>query len=410
MFGLLNEPEHQDSLDPKHYETRRGRFFLIWNASKTSGRPMLIALMAGHAAYEAEYTSTDQLMSEATDRLRGVFGAHVPDPLEVIVTRWRRDRFTRGTYSFVAPETQPGDYDLMAKPVGNLHFAGEATCGTHPATVHGALLSGLRVAADVVEAMVGPIDTSTSLASGATFRKDWPIITVAPTAVQRENAINGVFKARNTEDVSSHGSITPTTLRHSPSDAASAIKNEESIPVAIDRIPSVKPARPHFVMQPAAPPAQSVCASDPSFWASVSTSADKKESINESMIIAFIYEKIGERPAKPSRPGVNPFLLYTKDKWDECKAFCSNATTPLAGAGRDVIRQTLGKWWKAADSTTKQPYVAQSQAAQEQADIIRRAWEATVARWDADAMRIRREYLQSHTRGQEVISGDIGHQ
>jgi lysine-specific histone demethylase 1 len=45
----------------------------------------------------------------------------------------------------------------MAKPVGNLFFAGEHTCGTHPATVHGAYISGLRVASEVLESMIGPI-------------------------------------------------------------------------------------------------------------------------------------------------------------------------------------------------------------------------------------------------------------
>jgi hypothetical protein len=46
----------------------------------------------------------------------------------------------------------------MANPIGNLFFAGEHTCGTHPATVHGAYISGLRAASEVLEAIIGPID------------------------------------------------------------------------------------------------------------------------------------------------------------------------------------------------------------------------------------------------------------
>jgi lysine-specific histone demethylase 1 len=45
----------------------------------------------------------------------------------------------------------------MAKPIGNLFFAGEHTCGTHPATVHGAYISGLRAASEVLETMIGSI-------------------------------------------------------------------------------------------------------------------------------------------------------------------------------------------------------------------------------------------------------------
>lgn len=39
------------------------------------------------------------------------------------------------------------DYDELAKPAGRILFAGEATCRTHPATVVGATLSGIREAA-----------------------------------------------------------------------------------------------------------------------------------------------------------------------------------------------------------------------------------------------------------------------
>lgn len=42
------------------------------------------------------------------------------------------------------------DYDIMAESVNDkVFFAGEATCRHHPATMHGALLSGHRAAAQV---------------------------------------------------------------------------------------------------------------------------------------------------------------------------------------------------------------------------------------------------------------------
>ena len=42
------------------------------------------------------------------------------------------------------------DYDTMAESVNDkVFFAGEATCRHHPATMHGALLSGHRAAAQV---------------------------------------------------------------------------------------------------------------------------------------------------------------------------------------------------------------------------------------------------------------------
>jgi hypothetical protein len=162
MFGLLNKQEI-DSLDQRDYSATRGRFYFFWNVSKTAGQPVLIALMAGDAAHSVETIDNQILVEEATARLAKMFAPKVvPRPAEVIVTRWGRDPFAQGTYSFVGPATQSGDYDVMARPHGPIHFAGEATCGTHPATVHGAYLSGLRAAAEIVESLLGPIQVQQS--------------------------------------------------------------------------------------------------------------------------------------------------------------------------------------------------------------------------------------------------------
>ena len=119
---------------------------------------MLVALLAGNAALDAELLPEDVLVKDVTEKLKAMFSLEqTPRPKEVVVTKWRTDPFTRGTYSYLGPLAQPGDYEAMARPVGNLHFAGEATCGTHPATVHGAYISGLRAAAEVVEDLIGPI-------------------------------------------------------------------------------------------------------------------------------------------------------------------------------------------------------------------------------------------------------------
>lgn len=158
MFGLLNEPTTRDSLNQHDYAVNRGRFYLFWNCVMTSGRPTLVALMAGDAAYQAEKSTNEDLVAQCSARLAQIFGSQsVTQPSEVVVTRWKRDPFAQGSYSFVGATAQPEDYDRMAHPVGNLHFAGEHTAGTHPATVHGAYLSGLRAAKEVFESFVGPI-------------------------------------------------------------------------------------------------------------------------------------------------------------------------------------------------------------------------------------------------------------
>lgn len=158
IFGTLRNPANRFSLDQFDYFTQRGRFFQWFNVSQTTGLPTLLALMAGDGAFSTESTPNEVLIAEATRVLKTVFGANVPSPVEAVVTRWQQDPFSRGSYSSTGPNFQPDDYEVMAKPIGNMFFAGEHTCGTHPATVHGAYISGLRAASEVLETMIGPMD------------------------------------------------------------------------------------------------------------------------------------------------------------------------------------------------------------------------------------------------------------
>lgn len=163
IFGALRSPDNAHSLDQADYRSQRGRFFQFLDVTNTSGLPCLVALMAGDAALDTETASNNELVSEATEMLRKIFGQHVPLPVEATVVRWSKDRFARGSYSSSGPSMQPTDYDTMARRVGNLYFAGEHTIGTHPATVHGAYLSGLRAAGETFHSLIGDIEVPTPL-------------------------------------------------------------------------------------------------------------------------------------------------------------------------------------------------------------------------------------------------------
>ncbi len=80
----------------------------------------------------------------------------------MVVTRWRSDPWTRGSYSFVSVESSGKDYEYLGEPVvppssgvPRVFFAGEHTCKNYPATVHGALLSGLREARKISDIYLG---------------------------------------------------------------------------------------------------------------------------------------------------------------------------------------------------------------------------------------------------------------
>lgn len=170
----------------------RGELFLFWNISQS---PVLLALVAGQSAAIMENVSDDVIVGRCIAVLKGIFGnSAVPQPKETVVTRWRADPWARGSYSFVSVGSSGSDYDLLAAPVtprperpGNargmnngaaghssmnsngandddddnkadiprLFFAGEHTIRNYPATVHGALLSGLREAGRIADYFLG---------------------------------------------------------------------------------------------------------------------------------------------------------------------------------------------------------------------------------------------------------------
>ncbi|KAL2890149.1 flavin containing amine oxidoreductase [Ceratocystis lukuohia] len=176
IFGILRDPLNPESVSQEEYAESRGRFFQWFNVSSSSGLPCLLALMAGKAGYAAEKEDDKSLVQEATTLLRKVFGKHVPYPKEAIITRWASDKYSFGSYSSCGPEMEWDDYDTLAKPLGNLFFAGEHTIGTHPATVHGAYISGLRAASEVFDSLLGPLQVPEPLfpakqASGSSLKR-----------------------------------------------------------------------------------------------------------------------------------------------------------------------------------------------------------------------------------------------
>ncbi|CAH9130636.1 unnamed protein product [Cuscuta epithymum] len=142
-FGHLTE-------DP----STRGEFFLFYSYSAVSGGPLLVALVAGEAALSFEKMSPLESVRRVLDTLKGIFnpkGIAVPDPIQSVCTRWGQDRFSYGSYSYVAVGSSGDDYDILAESVADrVFFAGEATNRQYPATMHGAFLSGMREAAHIL--------------------------------------------------------------------------------------------------------------------------------------------------------------------------------------------------------------------------------------------------------------------
>jgi polyamine oxidase len=109
--------------------------------------PLVVGFATGSEARRLEGLDDDAVVGEAMAAYRAALGGDVADPVAAIVTRWGRDPFARGSYSYLALGATRDDRDALAAPIGRrLILAGEATSRRFPSTVHGAWLSGVAAA------------------------------------------------------------------------------------------------------------------------------------------------------------------------------------------------------------------------------------------------------------------------
>eukprot|EP00586_Coscinodiscus_wailesii_P006299 CAMPEP_0172480984 /NCGR_PEP_ID=MMETSP1066-20121228/6508_1 /TAXON_ID=671091 /ORGANISM="Coscinodiscus wailesii, Strain CCMP2513" /LENGTH=422 /DNA_ID=CAMNT_0013242843 /DNA_START=119 /DNA_END=1387 /DNA_ORIENTATION=- len=115
------------------------------------GRPILVGFVAGSESARVEELADEEITDEVLASLRSMFGNVVPPPKEVIVSRWGRDEYSRGAYSYYKVGSSPRSRCELGKCLQQrLYFAGEATDVDNPQTVHGALASGQRCAYEIL--------------------------------------------------------------------------------------------------------------------------------------------------------------------------------------------------------------------------------------------------------------------
>uniref|UniRef100_A0A183CD29 Amino_oxidase domain-containing protein n=1 Tax=Globodera pallida TaxID=36090 RepID=A0A183CD29_GLOPA len=146
----------------------RGELFMFFS---NGDQPVLFGLFAGAAAFIPGKSDEKIIRQNAMSALHKIFGNSCPlEPVDFRVSRWDRDKFALGSYSFMGLNSSPDDYDTLARSVypndGTLStvprvfFAGEHTNRQYPASVHGAFLSGLREAAKIADTFIGPLSSS----------------------------------------------------------------------------------------------------------------------------------------------------------------------------------------------------------------------------------------------------------
>src|SRR5205814_2358869 len=98
------------------------------NCFRYTGQPILSGFNSGQYASALEGLADREVVETAMKVLRAIYGKSIPDPIEVVITRWGADPFTLGAYSSLPPRSSGKDYDALAAPIGDrVFFAGEAT-------------------------------------------------------------------------------------------------------------------------------------------------------------------------------------------------------------------------------------------------------------------------------------------
>jgi hypothetical protein len=139
---------------------------LFDNYAALKGVPVLVGTLVGESAARAVDFSDESIVEAACASLRQMLGAGVlPRRIGSRVVRWAEDERSLGSYSHYTVDTEDRDAERLAEPVdGCLFFAGEATDPEYQGSVHAALLSGERAAAEAVKALADEVLADEALA------------------------------------------------------------------------------------------------------------------------------------------------------------------------------------------------------------------------------------------------------
>lgn len=117
--------------------------------------PNINALMTFAYADYARQTETmtdPQIKEEIMMHLRDIYGNSIPNPTNLLRTKWQANENSFGSYSYTAVGTEMQHFVDLAQEVNDkLFFAGEHTELDYFSTVHGAYFSGIREANKIID-------------------------------------------------------------------------------------------------------------------------------------------------------------------------------------------------------------------------------------------------------------------
>jgi len=128
---------------------------VTFDCTPPAGTPgLLTGFFEGPAAVAAGVRTTDERRDVVVDVLARTLGERARDVLGYVDRDWSAEPFTRGCYGAHLP---PGAWTVygpaLREPVGRIHWAGTETAERWTGYIDGAIDSGQRVAAEVLDAL-----------------------------------------------------------------------------------------------------------------------------------------------------------------------------------------------------------------------------------------------------------------
>ncbi len=113
--------------------------------------PALMTFAYAEYARRTENMTDAEVTGEIMFHLKDMYGNGIPDPTNMLRTKWQSNINSFGSYSYPAVETQMQFFNDLAVEVNNkLFFAGEHTEIDYFSTAHGAYMSGIREADKII--------------------------------------------------------------------------------------------------------------------------------------------------------------------------------------------------------------------------------------------------------------------
>jgi len=124
----------------------------FFSPTPTGTSNIIIAVFAGQQARSIEKMDDAELKDIVMNDLKAMFGTNIPQPVSMHKTTWHTNPFSLGAYPHLAPGSDLSDCNILASPINNkVFFAGDATSEKYMATAHGAYISGIDAANNIIK-------------------------------------------------------------------------------------------------------------------------------------------------------------------------------------------------------------------------------------------------------------------